>query len=359
VKYILIVDDNIKNLEMTARILKEEGYRISLAQDGESALKNMEAATPDLILLDVMMPGIDGFELCRKIKRMEQFKDVPVIFLSAKNQTEDLTDGFRSGGVDYITKPFRKEELLIRVKNHLELMESRKKIILMKKQRDRLYSIIAHDLRAPYASINLTIDAIANGYIDPCSDKFSTIINQLDKTVNETEDLLENLLAWTRLSSEVISVSPENCRLKDLTDKCVYLFERSLMNKKIDLDYQPGDDIISYCDESTVYAVIRNLISNAIKFTPEGGKIQVLLSEHKKYSVLTVKDSGLGMQPEILSRILSDNEPVTTPGTNNEKGSGLGFLLIRDFVNLNKGALDIESIPGEGTTITVSLPCEK
>lgn len=120
-KIILIVDDNLLNLQVTAKILKEKGFLISLAQDGETALNMLEQQTPDLILLDIMMPGIDGLEVCRKIKQNKKLKEIPVIFLTAKDQIKDLVEGFKAGGVDYISKPFNRNELLIRVKNHLTI----------------------------------------------------------------------------------------------------------------------------------------------------------------------------------------------------------------------------------------------
>src|SRR5664279_390226 len=124
-KYILIVDDNNKNLQLTASLLKDEGYLISVAQNAKDALLQLNEILPDLILLDIMMPGMDGLELCRLIKKNDKLCDIPVIFLTAKSQTEDLAEGFKAGGVDYINKPFNREELLIRVQTHIELASSR------------------------------------------------------------------------------------------------------------------------------------------------------------------------------------------------------------------------------------------
>ncbi|HEY4785580.1 MAG TPA: response regulator, partial [Bacteroidales bacterium] len=143
---ILIVDDNLKNLEVLTKILKEEGFLISLAQDGGEALDQLNNITPDLILLDIMMPEMNGLEVCRRIKQNDKLKEIPVIFVTAKNQTEDLVEGFKAGGVDYISKPFQRDELLVRIKNHLELTGSRKRIIALNRTRDKIYSIIAHDI---------------------------------------------------------------------------------------------------------------------------------------------------------------------------------------------------------------------
>jgi two-component system, sensor histidine kinase and response regulator len=124
-KKILIVDDNLKNLQVTAKILKDKGFAISLAQSGQSALTQIEQHKPDLILLDIMMPGMDGFEVCIKLKENTETKDIPVIFLTAKTETEDIVRGFELGGADYITKPFNKDELFARVNNHIQLKRTR------------------------------------------------------------------------------------------------------------------------------------------------------------------------------------------------------------------------------------------
>ena len=178
-KTILIVDDNPMNLLLTSHVLENEGYATLTADDGRTALKELEKQTPSLILLDVMMPEMDGYEVCRLINANEEWTEIPIIFLTANAQTENLVEGFKAGGVDYITKPFKGEELLVRVKNHLELADSKKMIVEMNKSRDKLYSIIAHDIRSPLSGILQTVDAIDQGYFDPNSDDFRELIHHL------------------------------------------------------------------------------------------------------------------------------------------------------------------------------------
>ena len=137
-KYILIIDDNPLNLLLTEKILENSGYQSKTSESGLEGIKCIEEDMPALILLDVMMPEIDGFEVCRRIKEVDCWKEIPIIFLTANSQTDDLIEGFDAGGVDYITKPFKSEELLVRVKNHLELSDSRKKLIEMNRSRDKL-----------------------------------------------------------------------------------------------------------------------------------------------------------------------------------------------------------------------------
>lgn len=357
-KYILIVDDNSKNLELTASLLKDNGYLISLAQNAETALAQLNELIPDLILLDVMMPGTDGFELCRIIKKKEKLYDIPVIFLTAKTETADLAEGFKAGGVDYITKPFNRDELLIRVKNHIELASSRKKIVEMNLMRDKLYSVIAHDIRSPLSSISLTLSAIASGYLDPASDDFKTILTDLEKTANETNILLDNLLEFTRQQQQNATISPKYSSVYPVIMESVHLLKGNAEKKNISVKSEIASDIIAYFDEVTMYAVFRNIIFNAIKFTPENGSVRLNAQLENDYAIVRISDTGIGISEEILKKIFVKNEHFTSPGTNMEQGSGLGLYIIKDFVSKNHGKLEINSTPGKGTEILVYLPLE-
>jgi two-component system, sensor histidine kinase and response regulator len=355
-KYILIVDDNIKNLQLTATLLKNEGYLISLAQNAESALIQLDELLPDLILLDIMMPGIDGLELCRMIKKNDKLSDIPVIFLTAKSQTDDLAAGFEAGGVDYINKPFNKEELLIRVKNHIELASSRKKIIEMNHMRDKLYSIIAHDIRSPFSSITMTLSAITNGYLDPGSDDFKEVMNQLEKTASETSIMLDNLLEFTRFQSRAISMTPRCLSIYPVIMESIQLLKGNADKKNLTITYDIPDDITACFDEISMSAVFRNLIFNAIKFTPEKGMINISAEAKEEYVRVRVTDTGVGLSEALIKKIFIDNEHYTSPGTNKEQGSGLGSFIIKDFVKRNNGKLKITSTPGSGTEMLVYLP---
>jgi two-component system, sensor histidine kinase and response regulator len=358
-QHILIVDDVLNNLQITAKILKESGYTFSLAQDGKSALALLENEMPDLILLDIMMPGIDGFEVCRRIKEIDKLKDIPIIFLTAKNQTEDLVEGFKAGGVDYITKPFNRDELLIRVNTHLELSRSRKKIVEMNKTRDKLYSIIAHDIRSPLSGISFTISAISSGVFSPCSADFMDIVKDLDKSTKETTTLLNNLLQWTKLQSSEISIQPKLINMYGVVLECVELLKANAQNKKITLGLHLPETMEAYADEVTVHTVFRNLITNAIKFTPEGGTITIKASSEGNFAAVTVGDTGVGISDEVIQKIFFNNEQYTSNGTNNEQGSGLGLYMVKDFVEKNHGKISVTSTLGVGTEITIYLPVSK
>ncbi|MCF8391508.1 MAG: hybrid sensor histidine kinase/response regulator, partial [Bacteroidales bacterium] len=319
----------------------------------------LDQILPDLILLDVMMPEINGFEVCRMIKKKETLRSIPIIFLTAKIQTEDLAEGFNAGGVDYITKPYNSEELKIRIRNHIELALSRKKIFELNKNRDKLYSIIAHDIRAPFSGISMTISAISSGYLDPAGPEFKEIITHLEKTTNETSRLLDNLLEWTKLNSDSEHFLVRQQKIKPIIDDCVSLFEDQSSKKNIAISTHIPENNSACFDENTIRSVFRNLIFNAIKFTPEGGKIDVISHIHSNYLFVSVKDNGIGISEDVLGKIFKNNEHYSSRGTNKEEGSGLGSFLIRDFIEKNMGKLEVKSTSGEGTEVQVFLPLKK
>jgi two-component system, sensor histidine kinase and response regulator len=355
-KSILIVDDSLTNIKLTAKILKEEGYLISIAQNGKDALKTLQAQIPDLIILDVMMPEMDGIQLCSIIKKNELLKDIPVIFHTAKDHTEDLVEGFKAGGVDYITKPFKRDELTIRVKNHIELAESRNKIIELNKTRDKLYSILTHDLHSPLSSIIMMIDLLNEGLIQPGGNEFKEIVNEINMSAKRTLSLLQNLLSWTKFKGETIHVKPKKDFIFQVIKDSVDLYDVIAKNKNINIDLDVDEDLQAYFDEVTIYTVFRNLISNAIKFTNENGTININYALCENHVEIIVKDNGIGMSGEVIRKLLSENGHHTSPGTKNEEGNGLGILMVKDFINKNHGTLKINSIVGKGSEFIVKLP---
>ena len=328
-KLILIIDDNPMNLLLTSKILEGFGYESSTAESGIEGIRLIEKCKPALILLDISMPEMDGYEVCEKIKQNEKWKEIPIIFLTANNQTEDLVKGFEKGGVDYITKPFKSEELSIRVSTHLELAESKREIIEMNRQRDKLYSIIAHDIRSPLSGILQTIDAIDQGFFDPTSEDFREIIHHLRERTQETSTLLTSLLQWTRLKGDQINIEPKETNIYVVITSCIQLLEANALMKDINIHFDARNEVKALCDEVSMHTVIRNLITNAIKFTPNNGNIWIKTNQDEDKLKIEIVDTGIGMETETIDKIFNKNEHFTSIGTNNEHGTGLGLMIVR------------------------------
>lgn len=355
---ILVVDDNQENLKVVSNILKEKGYKIALALDGNEALKILDEYKIDLILLDVMMPDMDGITVCKTLKQNESLSEIPVIFLTALNESKYLVEGFKAGGVDYITKPFNREELLTRVKTHLDMSASKKELVETIKTRDKLYSIIAHDLRSPLLNIAMLMGLIIEDVIDPKSMKYKEMILQLNKSVRETNTLLNNLLEWTRMQVGALALKPEKLPVNKVIKDCIQLLDGNAKQKKIAISNQLNDSAVAYFDEITMHAVFRNILSNAIKFTKDNGMINIRSQISENYLEVVIQDNGIGMTKELIEKIFEKNEVHTSFGTANEQGSGLGLFLVKDMVEQNNGFIQVESEKDKGTSIKICIPMQ-
>jgi len=358
-KLILVIDDNPMNVLLATKTLENFGFSTCSADSGALGIKSLENEIPSLILMDIMMPEMDGYEACREIKKVDKWKEIPIIFLTANVHTENLLEGFAAGGVDYITKPFKSEELNVRIKNHIELAESRSTILEMNRSRDKLYSIIAHDVRSPLSGILQTLDAIDQGYINPDSEDFKDIIHQLKNRTQDTSALLSSLLEWTRAQDPTKNIQQKQTNIQLLVNNCAHLLEANAQNKSITISINIDDKIEAFCDEVTIHTVFRNLISNAVKFTQNNGTISIEGKPSEDKVSITVQDSGIGMSTEAIENIFEKNQHFTSTGTANESGTGLGLMLVKDFVKMNKGSIRVESTLGIGTTFTIELPLYK
>ena len=358
---ILIVDDNHQNVKVLGLALKEKAYSLTVAFNGPDALSIVNSTHIDLILLDIMMPGMDGYEVCRQLKAKAETAAIPVIFITALTEINSIVRGFEVGGVDYITKPFKKEELYARVGSQLEITNQR---IQLEKQtlelkntissRDKLYSIIAHDLRSPLANIKTILMALTDGQID--ADSFNQLVGMLLKSTNETYDLLENLLYWSKSQLNAVKPEKQSCPAEEIISEAISLLKPVAETKEINLDGKSDENPTVLADKNMMKTVMRNLISNALKFTPRGGEISVWASESENDTRLLVEDTGLGISPENMDKLFDKKKSFTTAGTESEKGSGLGLKLIYDFVKMHDGEIEVDSVLGKGTKFTVCLP---
>lgn len=362
--YILAVDDEQLNLELLRFILERNNFEYKGISDDDYLFELLEERLPDLILLDVIMPRIEGFELCEKVKGFAKYKDIPVIFLTGKVNIKDKVKGFEVGGVDYVTKPFNEQELIARIETHIELRRARNQIEQQAENlkqsnalKDRMFSIIGHDLRSPLSAAKLKMDFIMRGIIDPKSDEFvDGTVFELLKTMDEALNLLQNLLGWAKSESDQIQVIPENLDLKDIVEQTFRLLKLGSEHKKIELVNSIPDATFVHADLNTTKTVLRNLLSNAIKFTPVEGRIKVQGILKDDRIIVEVKDNGQGIPKEDISKILNPNEHFSKLGTEKEPGTGLGLVLCQNFVNKNGGQLKIRSTVGKGSTFYFDLP---
>lgn len=355
---IMIVDDTPENLFILMECLSRSNFKTLIAKSGEGALRQLDFAKPDIILLDIMMPGIDGYETCRRLKEREDTKDIPVIFVTALTDTVDKVKGFKTGAVDYITKPFQHEEVLARVRTHLTIQHQKKQLMKLNATKDKFFSIIAHDLRSPFNALIPGTKFLADSIDKLSSEQVKRFALEIHRSAETTFNLLGNLLSWARSQSGVFDYDPVTIDLCRLIINTIDIHRQQADQKKIRFKTCMEAGISVYADMNMINTVLRNLISNAIKFTDEGGQVTVSAVTESNRVKIKVADTGIGITQKNLPRLFEIDGNLKMRGTAGEKGTGLGLILCREFIEKHKGAIWTESKPGCGTTFFFTLPAD-
>jgi signal transduction histidine kinase len=376
---LLVVDDNQTNVRVIMNYLREAGFKLLVAKDGLMALEVVQSRKPDLILLDVMMPEMDGFETCRRLKADEETRHIPVIFMTALTSEDDKVKGFDVGAVDYVTKPIQQREVLARVYTHLQIRQQSKllqqqyqemeflayQLATTNADKDKFFSIVAHDLRGPFLPLlgNLELMTEMAESLPPKQMKEMSAASH--RSARRVFELLENLLHWARLQMGRMEYQPQQLDLGKIAAKNVELLSENAVTKQINLSNEVKSNTLVYADEQMLNTVIRNLTNNALKFTPPGGQVTIVASfelENKlktqtpTYVTVSITDTGVGMPPEVKQKLFKLDEHVTTIGTGKETGTGLGLIICQEMVIKSGGQIWVESELGKGTTVKFTLP---
>jgi two-component system, sensor histidine kinase and response regulator len=357
---ILVVDDQRDNLMRIVEMIEDKfnDCEIFHALDGTTALNIAQREIPDLIILDWEMPGLNGIETTQKLKENPETKDIPVIICTGKmTSSKHLEIALSAGAVDYIRKPIDKVELLSRIRSMLLLSESYKNIKQLNENKDKLFSIIAHDLKNPIYTVKLLMEFLTKQELS--IEKRNEILNGVRSSMSSAFNLLENLLAWANSQRNAIIFSPVLVKLIDAIDENINLHQLDAERKTITISCNVSSEITVFADKNMLLTIIRNIISNAIKYTSKGGKIEISAFEDGTNVFTTVKDNGMGIEHSKLEAILSDNSRSVKPTFDKNVGSGLGIQLCKEFLKLNKGKLGIKSTLNEGTEVIFSLPNQK
>lgn len=361
---ILVIDDSPTNLKRFLDQLIQVGFKILIAPSGQDALQQLEQIKPDLILLDVLMPGLDGFETCARLKANESTKNIPVIFMTALSDPLDKVKGFEVGGVDYITKPFQFEEAIARINTHLmiyrlqqQLEEQNNQLKQLNESKDKFLSMIAHDLRSPLSSLRGLIQFTSQNMQGWSKTKIEEIINLLEHTTDNLYALTENLLTWSRIHVDPgFDFQPQYLHLEKIIAQDVGLFTSAAKQKRITLTNHITEPLEVYADANMLDAVFRNLLSNAIKFTRPGGHIDVMATQNERNITISVIDTGIGLSQKNIAKLFRIDDRYKQLGTAKEKGTGLGLILCKEFIEKNGGTIGVTSQPNQGSTFFFTLP---
>ncbi len=377
---ILVVDDVPQNISILGEYLS--AYTLKVATSGVKAIEIAESTELDLILLDIIMPDIDGYELCRRFKEKPATREVPVIFLSVMSEVTDKVRGFKLGAVDYITKPFQVEEVKSRIETHLTLSAYRKILKnlnyeLEKKVEERtrelLYaknkaeessrlkthflSLMSHELRTPLAGIMGFSEILMEELPNDGLKDYATALNQSATRLKVTLESILNLSKF-QAGKQVVNLSPINLNQRIQSRLGPHRINAEL--KKVKLFFtEPRDIVLTAVDKVMLDVILNNLVSNAIKYTSKG-KVEVSLNitrvDNIMYDCLTVADTGIGIPKEKQNIIFEEFRQADEGMGRAFEGLGIGLSLVSKFVDLHGGKIELESTPQAGSTFKVYLP---
>jgi two-component system, sensor histidine kinase and response regulator len=481
---VLVVDDNPRNLQLVASVLNPH-YRLLLADSGQKALTIAIEKKPDLLLLDIMMPDLSGFDVSERLRQYSRTRQIPIIFLTARNDEQDITTAFESGGVDFITKPFRASELLARVKTQINLRNTEKRLrqvidlvphrlfakdsegklvlanqatasfyastvddllgnpepplpegyhyevdpdnepphhllenlgsmareeylqlpdgtkrfyqtniisftfsgtllptilqlaidvttlkekqeeisklnqqlLLHSSHKDRLLTIIAHDLRNQLFGCASALNLLVKKSDTLPKELIVAGVSKLQKSAVQLLNLLQDLLLWSQAQFKAISFTPAQLCLPEELKILILHLQHLAEDKNINLQLEVPDGLLVFADANMLQTILRNLVTNAIKFSAVGQTVKITARERAGKVYISVSDEGVGINARTIKKLLENNmENITTFGTNGEKGSGLGLSISIEFIQQHGGELQIESEEGRGSTFTFSVP---
>ena len=353
---LLIVDDQPANVQMIGSMLGQLGMEIIPATDGPTALKRLQLRPPDLVLLDLMMPDMDGFEVCRRIREQAGFADIPIIFLSAADEKSLVVRALEAGGVDYITKPFNQAELLLRVRTHLTLKATRDRLRQLAEDKDELLGILAHDLRNAIGSVHMTAQVLSRKAEQIADPRMQTLSENIHSATTRTLVFLKEFLA-NAAADRTLAVRREPVNLRDLAVQILKQHHEAATRKNLTLELSANpDDVLADTDPTALRQVVDNLLSNAIKFSPFGKRICVIIHANGEFADLVVRDEGPGFTPEDKEKMFLRYRRLSARPTDGEPSTGLGLSIVKRLVEAMQGEIICESVPGAGAEFIVRLP---
>jgi signal transduction histidine kinase len=353
--HLLVVDDNEMNRDMLSRRLKREGYTVTIAEDGYQALEMIKQTKFDLILLDIMMPGISGFEMMPIIRQTRSLAELPIIMATAKDQSEDIVEGLRLGANDYVTKPIDFPVLLARINIQLQLKN-------LSQLKDEFLRIASHDLKNPLSTIlmsaHIVRDKVTPG--TPMTEQFHNMLAFIVRRGEEMQRIVRDFLDFQAMEDGKLSLEVAPTNLNDIADEAIQMNNDYAISKEISLLSELDSTLpMLNIDRARLSQVTQNMLGNAIKFSPKGAVTVVRTKIQDGSAILEVKDSGPGLSEDDLKKVFAKYARLSNKPTGGESSSGLGLAICKQMVDLHGGNIGVYNNDDRGATFWFSIPLPK
>jgi two-component system sensor histidine kinase/response regulator len=356
---VLVVDDQSANVQLVGSILGKLGFEVVPASDGPTALKRLALRLPDLILLDVLMPGMDGFEVCRRIRENPEWQGIPIIFLSAADDKDLIVRAFDMGGMDYVTKPFNHAELTSRVRTHLALKSARDRLQQLAEDKDELLGILAHDLKSHLAGMQMSAQILRDRTASLGDAKLRQLCENIDQSSGQLLAFMKEFLA-NSAAERGFAPKQETVDLTGVVARTVQEYQEAAGRKGLAIRAWLPDQGATVCaDQNAVSQVLDNLLSNAVKFSPPNREISVRVQPNGAAVECIVQDQGPGFTSEDKARMFRRYVRLSARPTGGEPSTGLGLSIVKKLVEGMGGELSCESTAGQGARFAVRLPAAK
>lgn len=354
---ILVIDDEPKNIQVVGALLLREGYEVIAAKGGDEGLAKAREVFPDLILLDVMMPGISGVEVACRLQDDPTWPTTPIIFLSAATDKTFVIEALSAGGVDYVSKPFHGHELLRRIELHLGLRRTQRMLEESVAEKNRLIEVLAHDLKNPIGSIRFSARLLEEQGLGPKVDRVATmIVDASNRAIEIVESLLE--IRWVTNAKASLHIEP--LMLDELVANVLDGFRTRAIEKGITFHLKGStrDRVKVSADRGCLLRIVENLVSNALKFSPPGSIVKLESYVEENMGVLVVEDEGQGIQPSETANLFQRYARLSSRPTGGESSTGLGLSIVKELVDAMGGSIHFQPVSSGGASFHLKLPTQ-
>lgn len=358
---VLVVDDQDTNRLLLRELLEAQGHEVVEITHGQEALERVTGIAPDVVLLDIGLPGMDGFEVCRRLKGDPATASIPVLLVTALSQRDQRLQGIGAGANDYITKPIDRSDLSLRVRNairmrhlFLEVEEQYRRLEQLERLRDSLVHMIVHDLRSPLAGIRAYLDLLKLDGAGKLDAELTDSIDAARKVAVEMTDMVSDLLDVSQMEVGKMPLELSPTSVEVLTrDAVAAAGAGPRVQVRVD---SASDKLRLVCDAGIIRRVIANLIGNAVKFTPASGPVTVIVEGDGTEVKVSVVDTGPGIPPEYHQKVFEKYGQVEAARHGAKHSSGLGLTFCKYAVEAHGGRIGLESGIGKGSTFWLALP---